>query len=108
MANIGTKAVLRAGDGQTAEYFSAEFGSREIERVQRSHSSTLSYRSGNSTTDQDTGVREINRTVLDSEIAGLKDRHGYLKMPGLLYTIEIGIEEGINPRGSVASFAPSA
>ncbi len=87
MANIGTKIVLRAGDGETAEYFSAEFGSQEIQRVQKSSSKASGVQF--TKTQGSAEVRETRRTVLDSEIAGLDDLHGYLKAPGALVPIEL-------------------
>ena len=87
MGNIGTKVILRAGDGQTAEYFSAEIGSHEIERAQ--HGTSKSRGPQYSSSDQTTSVRETKRTILDSEISGLKDLHGFLKMPGELRKITL-------------------
>lgn len=88
LANISTKVVLRAGDGETAEYFSTEFGDQEVTRMQWSQ--TEGYSQGasiiNPTTAShstaNTQIREHKRTILASEIAGLPDLHGYLKLPG--------------------------
>ena len=82
MANVSNKIVLRAGDGETAEYFSREFGHQDVERPQPSVS-----RAGNmnwGATNTITDVRETRRIVLDSDIAGLDDLEGYLKRPGSL------------------------
>jgi len=102
MANVGTKIVLRAGDGETAEYFSSEFGSQEIERVQHSVSKTSSVQ--RSKTSADTDIRETKRTVLDSEISSLSDLHGYLKSPGSLRKVRFDyrkldrIKDAFEPR----------
>jgi type IV secretory pathway TraG/TraD family ATPase VirD4 len=88
MANVGTKIVLRAGDGETAEYFSREFGSQEILREQNSQ--TKGYQAKSKTS---TEVRETRQTVLDSELTGLPDLHGYLKTPGSLMRIQLDYEQ---------------
>lgn len=87
LANVSTKAVLRAGDGETAEYFSKEFGDQEVERHQWSTSSSSSSNgafSGGSTSNStsSTQVRETKRTIMASQIASLRDLHGFLKVPG--------------------------
>jgi hypothetical protein len=86
LANIATKLILRAGDGETAEYFSAEFGDQEVEREQHS-SSNASTRSGilgkggsTSSSSNVTRIRDTKRTVLASDISALRDLHGYLKI----------------------------
>jgi type IV secretory pathway TraG/TraD family ATPase VirD4 len=83
LANISTKLVLRAGDGETAEYFSAEFGDQEVQRAQQSHSrSSSNSRSGSTDSESSsvTHLRETKRTILASSIAALPDLHGYLKI----------------------------
>ena len=89
MANICTKVILRAGDGETAEYFSTEFGDQEVTRMQWSQ--TEGYSQGtsiinpgtNSNSTSNTQIREHKRTILASEIAGLPDLCGFLKLPGV-------------------------
>jgi type IV secretory pathway TraG/TraD family ATPase VirD4 len=85
MANISTKVILRAGDGQTAEYFSTEIGDREVEVVTVGKTRSLSQATS-TTTNRD---RRVERTVLASEISGLPDLHGFLKIPEHLIRIEI-------------------
>jgi type IV secretory pathway TraG/TraD family ATPase VirD4 len=82
LANMSTKLVLRAGDGETAEYFSLEFGDQEVEREQHStgESSSGSWGSNTSTSSNVTSVRETKRTVLASSISGLSDLCGLLKL----------------------------
>ena len=88
LANISTKAVLRAGDGETAEYFSKEFGDQEITRMQWSQTDGASQNSGimaagsASQSTSTTQIREHKRTILASEIVGLPDLCGFLKTPG--------------------------
>ena len=88
LANIATKVILRAGDGETAEYFSTEFGDQEITRMQWSQTEGYSQGTGilnpgnASHSTANTQIREHKRTILASEIAGLPDLHGYLKLPG--------------------------
>jgi type IV secretory pathway TraG/TraD family ATPase VirD4 len=93
MANVATKVVLRAGDGETAEYFSQEFGNQEIERTQVSRSTTMQGGFGTSKTRNT--VRETRRTVLESEIAALRDLEGYLKTPGSLARIQLAFEQPV-------------
>lgn len=88
LANVSTKAVLRAGDGETAEYFSKEFGDQEIERRQWSSTSGSSsngaFTGGSSSqSSSTTEVRETKRTILASQISSLRDLHGFLKVPGV-------------------------
>ena len=91
MANLATKVILRAGDGETAEYFSQEFGNQEVERTQLSRSTTMQGGFGTSRTRNT--VRETRRTVLESEIAALRDLEGYLKTPGSLARIQLAFEK---------------
>jgi type IV secretory pathway TraG/TraD family ATPase VirD4 len=84
LANISTKLVLRAGDGETAEYFSHEFGMQDIEREMVSHTKSGSFWDDNSRESETHSVSySSQRTVLASEIAGLPDLKGYLKIPGV-------------------------
>lgn len=87
MANVGTKIVLRAGDGETADYFSREFGEQEIERPE------LSVTKGTTGSRTTTERRETRRTVLGSELTGLPDLQGYLKTPGSLMRIQLQYEK---------------
>jgi len=83
LANISTKLVLRAGDGETAEYFSVEFGDQEVEREQHStsQSSSGTWGSNTSSSQNVTHVRETKRTVLASSISSLSDLCGLMKLP---------------------------
>lgn len=88
LANASTKLVLRAGDNQTAEYFSKELGEQEVERGQVTHSTSSSSggtlgrpnNSSSSSTSHST-VRETKATILPSEIMNLEDLAGFLRIP---------------------------
>jgi len=85
LANTSIKLILRAGDNETANYFSQELGEQEINQAQYSTSTGTSsghighthYSKSSSTSYQ------IKRqsTVMASEIMGLPDLSGYLKLP---------------------------
>lgn len=84
LGNIGTKLILRAGDGETAEYFSHEIGDQEVTREQHGYSDSKGgswVQPNNSSGSSVTYVQETKRTVLASDISGLRDLRGYLKMP---------------------------
>jgi type IV secretory pathway TraG/TraD family ATPase VirD4 len=102
MANLAT-VILRAGDGETAEYFSQEFGNQEVERTQVSRSTTMQGGFGTSKTRNK--VRETRRTVLESEIAALRDLEGYLKTPGSLTRIQLAFEQ---PDKQTAAFVSTS
>jgi type IV secretory pathway TraG/TraD family ATPase VirD4 len=97
LANISTKLVLRAGDGETAEYFSLEFGDQEVEREQRStgESSSGGWGSPTSTSTNVTQVRETKRTVLASSISNLSDLCGLLKLPSQPVTYVVVVYEQV-------------
>ena len=88
LANASTKLVLRAGDNQTAEYFSKELGEQEIERgqVTRSDSSSsgggfLKPNNSSSSSTSHSTIRETKATILPSEIMNLEDLAGFLRIP---------------------------
>lgn len=93
MANLSTKVILRAGDGETAEYFSKEIGEQEIERNQRSTGSSSSLSSPRAKSNNISVVRETKRTVLGAEMTALEDLIGYLKYPGFLTKIKLEYEK---------------
>ncbi len=92
MANLSTKVILRAGDGETAEYFSKEIGDQEIERTQRSTGSSRSLAAARNRSENTTLVRETKRTVLGAELTALENLIGYLKYPGSLTEIKLEYE----------------
>ncbi|PZP60938.1 MAG: TrwB [Azospira oryzae] len=82
---LSTQLFLRAADAESAEYASRSLGEQEIVRPERSvgdTSSNVSYR------------HATQRAVLASEIAGLPNRKGYLKLasePNRIRLVEIQI-----------------
>lgn len=80
---MSTKLILAAGDSETARYCEDELGQQETEREETS--------TGNSTrigeigsANQNTSKRQEKRAaVMYSQIQGLPDLHGYLKLIGL-------------------------
>jgi type IV secretory pathway TraG/TraD family ATPase VirD4 len=93
MANISTKVVFRPGDGETAEYFSKEFGDQEIERNQQSTGSSSSLRNGRTRSQNSTVVRETKRTILGAELTALENLNCYLRYPGSLIKITLDYEK---------------
>ncbi|MGQ5273750.1 type IV secretion system DNA-binding domain-containing protein [Xanthomonas arboricola pv. corylina] len=80
MANCSTKLVLRAGDAETARSMEEELGQQEIERTTRSDSASKGEFLKGSISSSQQYTRQS--TVMASEIMGLENLHGYLKMPG--------------------------
>jgi type IV secretory pathway TraG/TraD family ATPase VirD4 len=93
MANISTKVVFRPGDGETAEYFSKEFGDQEIERNQASTGLSASLRNGRTRSQNTTVVRETKRTILGAELTALENLNAYLRYPGSLTKITLDYEK---------------
>lgn len=69
-----TKIFLRTTEPKAAEWVSNAIGKIEIERLRETHSTGL--RAGNNFTVE----RQVEPLVLDSEVAGLPDRHAFLKL----------------------------
>ncbi len=84
--NFGTWLILRAGDHHTAEAMSDHLGEQEVERQEASEthgesdSRTISTR------------RAMRKIVLASEVMNLRDRHGFLKLPGDYPACKIEVE----------------
>lgn len=80
LANCSTKLILRAGDSETARSMEDELGQQEIDRltVSKSKKSTDLLEANTSKSHQFTR----QSAVMASEIMGLQDLNGYLKMPG--------------------------
>lgn len=82
IANTSVKCILRAGDAETARNMEQELGEQEIERLQVSDSFSMNDGNGHSQS-QNTSIQVVRQsTVLASEIMGLSDLQGYLKLPG--------------------------
>ncbi|CAJ7575987.1 conjugal transfer protein TrbL [Burkholderia pseudomallei] len=89
LANLSTKLILRAGDNETAEYFSKELGEQDIDRLQmttgQGTSSGGALNPGHSSESSNTSYnmqRVRQAAILSSEILNLPDLHGFLKIPG--------------------------
>lgn len=81
IANTSVKCILRAGDSETAKSMEHELGEQEIERSQVNDSFSMS--DSGQTQSQSTSTQVVRQSaVLASEIMGLPDLHGFLKIPG--------------------------
>lgn len=81
IANTSVKCILRAGDSETAKNMEQELGEQEIERTQINDSTSTS--DNGESNSQSTSTQVVRQSaVLGSEIMGLPDLHGFLKMPG--------------------------
>lgn len=81
IANTSIKCILRAGDSETARSMEQELGEQEIERGHVNDSFSMS--DNGQTQSQSTSTQVVRQSaVLASEIMGLPDLHGYLKIPG--------------------------
>lgn len=81
IANTSVKCILRAGDAETAKSMEQELGEQEIERLQVSDS--YSINNGGDSQGQSTSKQIIRQAaVLSSELLGLPDLSGFLKLPG--------------------------
>lgn len=81
LANTSVKCILRAGDAETAKSMENELGDQEIERTQFNESfSTNEHGQSQSQSVSTQVVRQS--TVLASEVMGLPDLNGFLKLPG--------------------------
>ena len=81
IANTSVKCILRAGDAETAKNMEQELGDQEIERVQVNDS--FSQNDQGQSQSQSTSTQVVRQSaVLASEVMGLPDLHGFLKIPG--------------------------
>lgn len=81
IANTSVKCILRAGDAETAKSMESELGEQEIERQQVNDSfSTNDHGQSQSQSVSTQVVRQS--AVLASEVMGLPDLRGFLKVPG--------------------------
>lgn len=81
IANTSVKCILRAGDAETAKSMEHELGEQEIERTQLNDS--LSTNEQGSSQSRSTSTQVVRQSaVLASEVMGLPDLHGFLKLPG--------------------------
>jgi type IV secretory pathway TraG/TraD family ATPase VirD4 len=80
LANCSTKLILRAGDAETARSMEDELGQQEIERLVQSDSKSKTELFGGSTSTSQQFSRQA--AVMASEIMGLENLHGFIKLPG--------------------------
>lgn len=81
IANTSVKCILRAGDAETAKSMEHELGDQEIERIQVNDS--FSQNDQGQSQSQSTSTQVVRQSaVLASEVMGLPDLHGFLKIPG--------------------------
>lgn len=85
---MNTKYIMRAGDSKTAKYFEEELGQQEVRRFLHNEgnsdsagSSGLNSHSSSSSQQGRSEQRQVQATVLASEIASLPDLSGYLVTP---------------------------
>lgn len=79
LANISTKLILRAGDNETASYFSRELGEQEIIQYSESYTETDGKNKLDSVSESYSQKRQF--AVMPSEIMQLQDLVGILKTP---------------------------
>lgn len=97
LANLSTKLILRAGDNETAEYFSKELGQQDVDRLQMTTGQGSSNggltNPGQSSESSNTNYstqRIRQAAIISSEIMNLPDLNGFLKIPGQpVGTVEI-------------------
>jgi len=81
IANTSVKCILRAGDAETAKSMEQELGEQEIERMQVNDS--FSTNDHGQSQSQSTSTQVVRQSaVLASEVMGLPDLQGFLKLPG--------------------------
>jgi type IV secretory pathway TraG/TraD family ATPase VirD4 len=77
LSQPATKIFLRTSEPNAAEWISRTIGGIETERLKESRSSGQFGSQRKSTSEDNT--RQIEPLVMDSEISGLPDLHGYVK-----------------------------
>ena len=89
LANLSTKLILRAGDNETAEYFSKGLGEQDIDRLQMTTGQGTSSggltNPGQSSESFNTNYnmqRVRQAAIMSSEVLNLPDLQGFLKIPG--------------------------
>ncbi len=80
---MSTKLIMGAGDGETAQYFEDEIGKQEVERREVSNSTNSRPGELPSSSENISTRRTEQSAVLASEIQGLPDLHGFLKLIGM-------------------------
>lgn len=83
LSNMSNKLVLRAGDNETGKYFEVELGEQEVERQEVSNSTSTRIGDLPNNSENVSKRRSQQWAVLASEVQGLSDLHGFLKLIGL-------------------------
>jgi hypothetical protein len=88
LSQPATKIFLRTSEPNAAEWISRTIGRVEIERLRESRSSgTANQRKATSHNNE----RQVEPLVMDSEISGLANLHGYLKSENLVVRMSFPI-----------------
>lgn len=93
LSTFSSKIAFRQGSWSDAEYWSNEFGQREITEQSISKASTSARE--NSSTETISQARKIVQTILPSQLAELADRLAYCRFPGIagIHRIEFEIRK---------------
>lgn len=93
LSTFSSKIAFRQGSWADAEYWSNEYGQREITEQSISKASTSARE--NSSTETIAQARKIVQTILPSELAELPDRTAYCRFPGIagIHQIEFEIRK---------------
>ena len=93
LSTFSSKIAFRQGSWSDAEYWSNEFGQREITEQSITKSSTSARE--DSSTETIAQARKIVQTILPSQLAELADRLAYCRFPGMegIHKIEFEIRK---------------
>ena len=89
LSQPATKVFLRTSEPNAAEWISRTIGGVEIERLKESRSH--GHLGSQTKTTSHNNERQIEPLVMDSEISGLADLHGYLKSENLVVRMSFPI-----------------
>ncbi len=91
LSQPATKIFLRTSEPNAAKWISDAIGKMEIERLRESRSS--GQMGGQRNTTSYNNERDVVPLVMDSEISGLENLHGYLKSGNLVVQISFPVVE---------------
>jgi hypothetical protein len=93
LSTFSSKIAFRQGSWSDAEYWSNEFGQREITEQSITKASTSARE--NSSTETISQARKIVQTILPSQLAELADRLAYCRFPGMegIHKIEFDVRK---------------
>jgi type IV secretory pathway TraG/TraD family ATPase VirD4 len=91
LSQPATKIFLRTSEPNAAKWISDAIGKMEIERLRESRSS--GQMGGQRNTTSYNNERDVVPLVMDSEISGLENLHGYLKSGNLVVRISFPVVE---------------